>query len=87
MEVAGRWLVELKDRYSWWHKLLPLLLTGLHDEIKETREKAARLWEKAGTQYIEENESDEKLKDKLDFLTDPPVHYPPNSKYYFYLLS
>ena len=82
MDVAGRWLVELRDRYSWWHKLLPLVMTGLHDEIGETREMAAQLWEKAGLQYMEENISDEKFKDKMDFLTEHPEHYPPNSELY-----
>ncbi|XP_033213240.1 dynein assembly factor 5, axonemal [Belonocnema kinseyi] len=78
VDVAGRWLLELRDRYSWWHKLLPLAMTGLHDEIQETREMAAKLWDKAGLQYMEENESDEKFKNKMDFLTERPEHYPPN---------
>lgn len=83
VDVAGRWLLELRDRYSWWHKLLPLVMTGLHDEIRETREMAAQLWDKTGLQYMEENESDEKFKDKIDFLTEHPEHYPPNSEFFF----
>lgn len=27
-QVAARWLLEYKDRYSFFHKLLPLILTG-----------------------------------------------------------
>ncbi|XP_043260636.1 dynein axonemal assembly factor 5-like [Colletes gigas] len=76
IEVAGCWLLKLKDRYSWWHKILPLLLTGLHDEFKEIREKAANFWDAAGQLYIQENDNDEKFKDKMDFLIKDPDHYP-----------
>ncbi|XP_076222309.1 dynein axonemal assembly factor 5 [Nomia melanderi] len=76
VEVAGYWLLNLKDRYSWWHKILPLLLTGLHDELQEIREKAGNLWDAVGQLYITENQNDEKFKDKLDFLTEAPHHYP-----------
>lgn len=48
----------------------------MSDEINEQREEAAGMWEKAGNQYVLENETD--LKDKLDFLTEKPDHYPPN---------
>lgn len=78
MEVAGRWLLELRDRYSWWHKLIPLLITGLHDEIENIRNRAGELWDEAGRLYIQENENDEKFKDKMDFLIEDPIHYPPN---------
>lgn len=27
-QVAARWLHEYRDRYSFFHKILPLLLTG-----------------------------------------------------------
>lgn len=76
IEIAGCWLLKLKDRYSWWHKILPLLLTGLHDELEVIREKAAKFWDTVGRSYIEENQNDEKLKDKLDFLTENRHHYP-----------
>ncbi|XP_012266719.2 dynein axonemal assembly factor 5 [Athalia rosae] len=78
VQIAGRWLLELRDRYSWWHKLIPLLLTGLHDEIEAIRNSAGKLWETVGEQYISENDNDEKLKDKLDFLDQYSEHYPPN---------
>lgn len=77
IEVSGYWLTQLPDRYGWWHKLLPLILTGLHDELEEIRVKAANLWDAAGRLYMEENENDRKLKDKMDFLTEDPEHYPP----------
>lgn len=76
IEVAGCWLLKLRDRYSWWYKILPLLLTGLHDELKDIREKAAHSWDAAGQLYMEENQTDERLKDKMDFLTEDPRHYP-----------
>ncbi|XP_076750342.1 dynein axonemal assembly factor 5-like [Xylocopa sonorina] len=76
IEVAGCWVLKLRDRYSWWHKILPLLLTGLHDELEEIRQKAANFWDAAGQLYIEENQNDEKFKNKLDFLTKDRHHYP-----------
>lgn len=27
-QVAARWLLEYRDRYSFFHKMLPLILTG-----------------------------------------------------------
>ncbi|XP_076283993.1 dynein axonemal assembly factor 5-like [Lasioglossum baleicum] len=76
IEVAGYWLLNLKDRYSWWYKILPLLLTGLHDDLQEIREKAGNLWNAVGELYMTENQNDEKFKDKMDFLTKAPRHYP-----------
>ncbi|KAJ8251506.1 hypothetical protein GJAV_G00222090 [Gymnothorax javanicus] len=73
--VVGRWLLELPDRYSYFHKLIPLLLSSLTDEIPEIRLLAQDLWRRTGAQWEKENEDD--LKDKLDFLLDPPAHYPP----------
>ncbi|EFN80049.1 dynein assembly factor 5, axonemal [Harpegnathos saltator] len=78
VQVSGCWLTELPDRYSWWHKLLPLIMTGLHDELAEIRAKAAKMWDAAGKLYMEENENDTRLKDKMDFLTENPKHYPAN---------
>lgn len=81
IDVSGRWLIELPDRYGWWYKLLPLIMTGLHDELAEICIKAADMWDAAGKLYMKENENDEKLKDKMDFLTEDPDHYPPESEY------
>lgn len=78
--MSGYWLTQLPDRYGWWHRLLPLILTGLHDELEEIRVKAANMWDAVGRLYMEENENDRKLKDKMDFLTEDPEHYPPESK-------
>ncbi|XP_030646767.1 dynein assembly factor 5, axonemal [Chanos chanos] len=73
--VVGDWLLHLRDRYSYFHKLLPLLLSSLSDEIPEIRTLAAELWRQVGSQWERENEDD--LKDKMDFLTSPPLRYPP----------
>ncbi|XP_030888045.1 dynein assembly factor 5, axonemal, partial [Leptonychotes weddellii] len=72
--VVGGWLLALRDRYSFFHKLIPLLLSSLEDDIPEIALTAASLWEKVGLQWQRENEDD--LKDKLDFSTPPPAHHP-----------
>ncbi|KAM9096465.1 dynein assembly factor 5, axonemal [Sarcophilus harrisii] len=72
--VVGNWLLHLRDRYSFFHKLIPLLLSSFDDEIPEVTELAVSLWEKIGLQWQKENEDD--LKDKLDFASPPPFHYP-----------
>ncbi|XP_019867844.2 dynein axonemal assembly factor 5 isoform X2 [Aethina tumida] len=77
-EVAANWLMVYRDRYSFFAKIMPLLLTGLNDEVEETRIQAHELWEKVGLQYMEENEKD--FKDQLDFVTELPKYYPANCK-------
>eukprot|EP00730_Choanoeca_flexa_P002587 TRINITY_DN11104_c0_g1_i1.p1 TRINITY_DN11104_c0_g1~~TRINITY_DN11104_c0_g1_i1.p1 ORF type:complete len:854 (+),score=210.02 TRINITY_DN11104_c0_g1_i1:167-2728(+) len=63
--IAGRWLVDMRDRYSYWHKILPLLLPGELDDVAELQTLAKEAFVKAGLQYEQENE--ERLKDQLDF--------------------
>ncbi|KAI1884449.1 hypothetical protein AGOR_G00226510 [Albula goreensis] len=72
--VVGGWLLHLPDRYSFFHKLIPLLLSSLTDDIPEIRLLAEDLWRRTGAQWEKENEED--LKDKLDFLITPPALYP-----------
>ncbi|XP_051790072.1 dynein axonemal assembly factor 5-like [Erpetoichthys calabaricus] len=72
--VVGSWLLKLRDRYSYFHKLIPLLLSSLNDEIPEIRHLALDYWSRVGLQWQQENEDD--LKDKLDFLVSPVPHYP-----------
>lgn len=79
-------MVDLKDRYSWWYKLMPLLLTGINDVVPEIREKATMLWMAAGEQYMKENDTDKKFKEKLDWLPEHLTHYPPNSNMQFQLV-
>ncbi|XP_062036464.1 dynein axonemal assembly factor 5 [Lepus europaeus] len=72
--VVGSWLLDLRDRYSYFHKLIPLLLSSIDDEMPEIRQSAADLWAQVGLQWQQENEAD--LKDKLDFASPPPPHFP-----------
>lgn len=46
--VVGNWLLDLPDRYSFFHKLIPLLLTSITDEVPEIRQQADALWHDAG---------------------------------------
>ncbi|NXY48339.1 DAAF5 factor, partial [Ceuthmochares aereus] len=77
--LIGEWLLQLRDRYSYFHKLIPLLLGSFTDEIPEntllfmSRELAWAYWERIGLQWEKENEDD--LKDKMDFSVSPS-HYP-----------
>lgn len=73
--VVGNWLLDLPDRYSFFHKLIPLLLTSITDEVPEIRQQADALWHDAGLKFGRENEDD--LKDKEDFMKVQPTHYPP----------
>nr|CAD7397555.1 unnamed protein product [Timema cristinae] len=75
MRVVAAWLTKLPDRYSYFHRLLPLILTSLCDEMPDLAAEAWELWQNIGEQYLLENEKD--LKDTMDFLTQPPRHYPP----------
>ncbi|KAL0840952.1 hypothetical protein ABMA28_014745 [Loxostege sticticalis] len=71
---VGNWMLNYRDRYSFWHRMIPLLLTSLSDVMADIRETATKLWTDIGLQYMEENEED--LKKKTDFLKDVPSHYP-----------
>ena len=41
--------MEFLHRYSYHHKLIPLLLTCVTDEVQEIRQKSHDLWEKVST--------------------------------------
>ncbi|KAI5635449.1 dynein assembly factor 5, axonemal [Phthorimaea operculella] len=77
-QEVGNWMLNYRDRYSFWHRMIPLLLTSLSDVMEDIRNTAATLWNNVGLQYMEENEED--LKKKTDFLKDVPTHYPPDIK-------
>lgn len=74
IRLVATWLLDLPDRYSYQHKLIPLLLTGLVDEALEIKEMAESLWWDVGVKYERENDQD--LKDKSDFLNKPLDTYP-----------
>lgn len=44
------------------------------DYTPEIQAEATTTWDNVGLQYIKENE--EELKDKIDFPSGPPKHYP-----------
>lgn len=48
VKIVGNWLLDLPDRYSFHHKLIPLLLTGLADTQPEITELADTLWYDTG---------------------------------------
>lgn len=77
IKVTGEWLLNLMDRYSFHHKLIPLLLTGLTDEQPQITQVATGFWHDIGLKYEQENEKD--LKDQMDFPASPPENYPPNT--------
>ena len=35
--MIGRWLLELPDRYSFFYKFIPLILTSFNDEMPDIR--------------------------------------------------
>ncbi|XP_075141174.1 dynein axonemal assembly factor 5 [Leptodactylus fuscus] len=72
--VVGSWLLELRDRYSYFHKLIPLLLSSTTDEFPDIKQTALNYWQKVGLQWERENEDD--LKDKMDFSAPCPTLYP-----------
>lgn len=63
--VAGSWLLELPDRYSIGHKVLPLLLAGLQDDMPSLREKSRSYINEAGKLY--EVEWEDRVKDEMDY--------------------
>ncbi|KAL1452619.1 hypothetical protein WDU94_006833 [Cyamophila willieti] len=76
LEVATRWCLKLQDRYSYFVKVIPLILTCLCDELPSIQVTAYENWQQIGDQYYEENKSDTRLKDKMDFLRQELKHYP-----------
>lgn len=69
--------LELKDRYSHFSKILPLILCCLVDETEEIRKEMQSEWIRVGAQYYDENA--EELKEYE--LTDvPPDNYPAELK-------
>ncbi|XP_050523556.1 dynein axonemal assembly factor 5 isoform X2 [Daktulosphaira vitifoliae] len=74
--VVSNWMLLLPDRYSYFPKLVPLILSAQVDDHKPNRDEAEKFWKEIGIQYLNENE--EKLKEKIDFLPVIIDHYPPN---------
>ena len=60
-EIVGGWMVTLMDRYSYFYKLLPLLITGIEDEVPGIAVNSVDMFAAAGKQWEEENEQDIKV--------------------------
>eukprot|EP00039_Didymoeca_costata_P005825 m.85011 g.85011 ORF g.85011 m.85011 type:complete len:869 (-) comp12991_c0_seq1:13-2619(-) len=63
--AVGVWMLDLKDRYSYWHRLITLMLNGVADEVPDLCKLSTIAFHKAGKQWEKENEDN--IKDELDF--------------------
>jgi dynein assembly factor 5 len=73
VNVVGDWLLNLTDRYSFFPKLIPILLSGFSDEMQEIREKSLISFQMAGKQYEDENEKD--FKEKKEYAVSKHYEY------------
>jgi len=73
-EVAGEWIISLRDRYSFFQKLIPLLLSGFSDEMPEIESKSKEYFKRAGELYEEENEDDKQLREKKEYSVTKHYH-------------
>ncbi|XP_065364531.1 dynein axonemal assembly factor 5 [Calliphora vicina] len=76
-ELGVRLLLELRDRYSYFERLIPLVLCCLKDDSPEVQSYILPLWEKCGKQYYDENETELNKQELADLI---PPNYPPNIK-------
>ncbi|KAJ3296291.1 HEAT repeat-containing protein 2 [Borealophlyctis nickersoniae] len=63
--TAGEWLLKLPDRYSIGYKILPLLLSGMTDELPKLQKLCQKYMDDVGALYEQEWES--RVKDELDY--------------------
>ena len=63
--ATGEWLLKLPDRYSIGYKILPLLLSGINDEMPKIAQKSLEYMNEAGRLYEVEWES--RVKDEMDY--------------------
>ncbi|KAH8360017.1 hypothetical protein KR093_010218 [Drosophila rubida] len=72
-ELGVLLLLELPDRYSYFERILPLVLCCLKDDSPEVLRFIRPLWVKCGEQYYEENEAELSQQE----ICDPQVdNYP-----------
>ncbi len=56
---------------------MPLLITGLEDELEEVSSTVWKLWEFAGQKWLEEEaKRDKRIKDMLDFPSEKEYNLP-----------
>eukprot|EP00035_Acanthoeca_spectabilis_P038872 m.57037 g.57037 ORF g.57037 m.57037 type:complete len:852 (+) comp9334_c0_seq1:395-2950(+) len=72
--AVGHWMLALPDRYSYWSRLLTLMLNGICDDVPEIQELCKDKFHAAGKQWEEENHDE--LKDMLDFGHSQPDRPP-----------
>ena len=88
-------LIILTYRYSYHHKLIPLLITGINDEVLDIKTIAWQIWEKVSyynnynyNTFVYEiqqvglkyaEENEQDLKDKMDFAK-PQNSFPDSRK-------
>ncbi|XP_055375229.1 dynein axonemal assembly factor 5 [Condylostylus longicornis] len=70
-------LMKLRDRYSFFENILPLVLCCLKDESPEVRDYIKPLWIECGKLYYDENET--QLR-KLEVADEVPKDYPENEE-------
>ncbi len=75
--VGCLFLTKMRDRYSHFEHILPLVLCCLKDDIDEVREEIEKLWEEAGALYYEENQTE---LQNLNLIDCTPENYPENIK-------
>ncbi|SPP80269.1 dynein assembly factor 5, axonemal [Drosophila guanche] len=70
-------LMDLLDRYSFFERILPLVLCCLKDDSPEVRSHILPLWVKCGKQYYDENEAELSQQEISDLPVD---NYPKDVK-------
>ena len=84
-QLAGQLLLHWDGRHASMPLLVPLILTGLEDEMESNRTKVRDLWEEGAQKWIEEEaKRDKRVKDMIDFPFKAPKHYPENGKWKLY---
>uniref|UniRef100_A0A1Q3FK44 Putative dynein assembly factor 5 axonemal n=1 Tax=Culex tarsalis TaxID=7177 RepID=A0A1Q3FK44_CULTA len=71
--VGCMMLVKLRDRYSLFSRILPLVLNCLTDDTPEVREDILARWKEAGELYYTENETE---LSKAKLIDKTPPNYP-----------
>ncbi|KAI8999439.1 armadillo-type protein [Gaertneriomyces semiglobifer] len=67
----GEWMLNMPDRWSLSYKLLPVLLSGLSDDIPQIRDLCKQYMDRIGQLY--ETEWEDRVKDELDYVQDKAI--------------
>lgn len=73
--VGCKMLLNHRDRYSYFERMIPLVLCCLKDDSPEIPKTIDKLWKECGQLYFEENETELSKTEIADF---EPMNYPPN---------